>query len=222
MVAVRRLAYPSYPGDNNAMIKQLRPRRMILRSLRGLAMIGLAALALVLVVCVAVVAQAGRDETRQVNAAIVLGAAQWNGQPSPALRGRLDRALDLYRRGVISTIVLTGGVGQGDTVSEAAAGRAYLLGQGVAPEALLAEETGTTTLESLTNAAQIVRANRIESVLLVSDSYHMLRSLKIANDLGLDAVAAPVQATQPGFSAEQVGHVLREAGGYLVYIFTRQ
>ncbi|KAB8142738.1 YdcF family protein [Chloroflexia bacterium SDU3-3] len=197
-------------------------RRLLLRALRGLGLIAAGAVALLLLVCGLIVAQAGRDEAHQANVAVVLGAAQWNGSPSPVLRARLDRALDLYQRRTVSAIILTGGVGKGDTTSEAAAGREYLLSRGVEPGALFAEETGTTTLESLTNAAQIIREQGMPSVLLVSDGYHMLRSLKIAHDLGLDAAPAPIQSASSGLSAEEAGHVLREAGAYLMYIFARQ
>lgn len=203
-----------------AMKRSFQLRRRVLRGLRGLAGIGICVLALFALVCVLVVAQAGRDETHQANAAIVLGAAQWNGVPSPVLRARLDRARDLYRRQVVAKIILTGGIGQGDHTSEAAAGRDYLLSQGVAPEVLLVEEHSTTTLESLVNAAEIARTNGFDSLLLVSDGYHMLRSLKIAHDLNMNAAASPLPA--PSLSAENAAHILREAGAYVVYLFARQ
>ncbi|MBC8161076.1 MAG: YdcF family protein, partial [Roseiflexaceae bacterium] len=124
--------------------------------------------------------------------------------------------------GTVSQIIVTGGVGMGDTISEAQASREYLLANGVAAQAILSEETGTTTLESLRNAAELVRANGMERVLLVSDAYHMLRALKIARDLGLDAVAAPVRAPDAPLSAEYAAHIVRETGAYLVYVFARQ
>lgn len=198
-----------------------RPYRFAFGVLRGLALLGLCVLAFVALVCGAILAQGGRDETRQANAAIVLGAAQWAGEPSPVLRARLDRALELYRRGTVSRIILTGGVGEGDSVAEATAGREYLSSRGVPPEALLAEESGMTTLASLTNAVAVARSNGIESVLLVSNDYHMLRSLKIAHDLGLDATASPIH-TSAGLTAESAAHVVREAGAYIVYLFARQ
>lgn len=194
---------------------------MILRLLRGMTQLGFAVLALVVLVCLLVVAQGQRDETRNSSAAIVLGAAQWDGAPSPVLQARLDHALDLYRRDQVRWIILTGGTGMGDSTSEAAAGREYLLAKGVAPTALLSEDQGVTTLRSLTNAASLARANGITSVLLVSDSYHMLRALKMAHDLGLDAFASPLHA-KASLSAEEAAHVLREAGAYLFYLFARQ
>ena len=204
------------------MIRGQRPLRILMQVLRSFALLGVGAIAFAALVCAAILAQGGRDETRQANAAIVLGAAQWGGAPSPVLRARLDRALDLFRRGTVSRIILTGGTGVGDSVAEAAASRDYLAGRGVPATALLAEETGVTTFESLTNAVALTRSNGIESVLLVSDDYHMLRSLKMAHDLGMDAAGSPVHTSTAGINAEAAAHVLREAGAYIVYLFARQ
>lgn len=200
-----------------------RPRRLILSFLRGLALVFASATVLFAIVCLLVVLQGRRDETREAGTAIVLGAAQWNGDPSPVLRARLNHALELYRRGTVRRVILTGGVGAGDTVSEAAAGRDYLIERGVAADDILLEEQGLTTWESLNNAATLTRSGGIAAVLLVSDSYHMLRALKMAGDLGLNAYPSPTRASldaQP--TIEGAAHVLREAGAYLVYVFARQ
>ena len=94
--------------------------RLLAGILRGLLVIAVALLALLGMACALIVVQGRRDEAQQigagqVGAALVLGAAQWNGDPSPVLRARLDHALDLYRRGQVRQIILTGGVGAGDT-----------------------------------------------------------------------------------------------------------
>jgi uncharacterized SAM-binding protein YcdF (DUF218 family) len=201
--------------------------RLLAGFLRGLIIIAVTLLALLGLVCGLIVIQGRRDEARQigaghVGAALVLGAAQWNGDPSPVLRARLDHALELYRRGQVRQIILTGGTGPGDTTSEAAVGKRYLIAQGLAADALLLEEQGTTTWESLRNAVPLARANRIGAVLLVSDPFHMLRSIKMARDLGLIAYGSPTR-TSPiaSGSAEETRYVLRESWAYLVYLFAR-
>ena len=211
------------------VMKQMRMRRntIDLRQIgRGIARsLVLALLSLILLlalICVLIAFQGRRDETQPAGAAVVLGAAQWNGTPSPALRARLDHALDLYRRGTVSKIILTGGVGEGDSISEAAAGRDYLVAQGVATTTLLLEQQGTTTWESMQNAAELARANGVNSVLLVSDAYHMLRSLKMARDLGLNAYASPIRPVNGVSSLEEARYVLREASAYLAYVFARE
>jgi vancomycin permeability regulator SanA len=105
--------------------------------LRGLLLTGVSVVLLVALVCALIVVQGQRDEARDSGAAVVLGAAQWNGDPSPVLRARLDHALDLYHRGVVKRIILTGGVGDGDRISEAAAGKQYLLDRQLSAEVLL-------------------------------------------------------------------------------------
>jgi uncharacterized SAM-binding protein YcdF (DUF218 family) len=201
----------------------LHTRRILLGFLRGLILTATSIVVLVTLVCALVVVQGQRDEARPSGAAIVLGAAQWNGDPSPVLRARLDHALDLYRRGVVSRIILTGGVGKGDQLSEAAAGKLYLTEQRLPAEALLLDEQSTTTWQNLRNAADLARMNGINSVLLVSDPFHMLRSLKMARDLGLTAYGSPTR-TSPisGSWLEEVRYVVRESWAYLMYLFTRQ
>jgi uncharacterized SAM-binding protein YcdF (DUF218 family) len=202
--------------------------RLLAGFLRGLILIAVSILVLLGLICVLIVAQGRRDEAQQVGAgqvgaALVLGAAQWNGDPSPVLRARLDHALDLYRRGQVRQIILTGGVGTGDTTSEAAAGKKYLVEHGMTADALLLEDQGTTTWESLRNAVPLARANRIGAVLLVSDPFHMLRSIKMARDLGLIAYGSPTRSSPiAAGSAEEARYIVREAWAYMVYLFVRQ
>jgi len=197
--------------------------RILKGFLRSLISIAVSVAALGVLVCGLIVLQGQRDEARQSGAAIVLGAAQWNGDPSPVLRARLDHALDLYRRGLVSRIILTGGVGRGDRLSEAAASKQYLIEQRLPAEALLLDERSTTTWENLQNAAALARANGINSVLLVSDPFHMLRSLKMARDLGLAAYGSPTRTSPISVNwAEEARYIVRESWAYLVYLVARQ
>ena len=97
----------------------------------------------------AVVMWSGRDEARPAQAIVVLGAAQYAGKPSPVLRARLDHALDLWNRHLASLLILTGGTGAGDTTSEADVGRSYARRHGVPDSAILVENAGRTTSESM-------------------------------------------------------------------------
>ncbi len=198
-------------------------RRILTGFGRGFMFAAISFLTFTAIVWALIIVQGQRDEARPAGAAIVLGAAQWNGSPSPVLRARLDHAFELYRRGLVGQIILTGGVGQGDTVSEAAAGKEYLVQRGLPAEVLLTEETGTTTFESMEHAAELARLNAVGSVLVVSDAFHMLRSLKIARDLGLTAYGAPTP-TSPiaGNRLEEARFIVREGWAYLAYIFLRQ
>jgi uncharacterized SAM-binding protein YcdF (DUF218 family) len=136
-----------------------------------------------------------RDDARPSDAIVVLGAAQYVGRPSPVLRARLDHAIALYQGGVAPHLVLTGGVGEGDTTSEAAVGRRYALKHGVPDSALLTEEHGRTTTESLYAVAAILHQRGDSQVVLVSDPFHMLRLRIIAGRLGLDAATSPTRTS---------------------------
>lgn len=112
---------------------------------------------------------------RSADAIIVLGAAQYQGRPSPVLQARLDHAIDLYHRGLAPRIIFTGGLGRGDTITEAEASRRYALRHDVPAAAIMMEREGVTSAQSVRAAAALMAAADLESALLVSDSYHMLR-----------------------------------------------
>lgn len=153
------------------------------------------------------VLSASRDDDRvRSDAIVVLGAAQYDGTPSPVLRQRLDHALDLYRDGVAGRIVLTGGKQAGDRFTEAYAGYRYLTGRGVPGDDLLVVTDGSSTWDSLRAAERVLRREGLDRVTLVSDSYHSRRLLGVAGEVGLDAGVSPSGA------APTVPELLRETG----------
>ena len=133
-----------------------------------------------------------RDQATTADAIAVLGAAQYNGRPSPVFRARLDHAATLYQRGYAPVILVTGGVGPGDTASESDVGRRYLLKLGLPEEALVALRPGSSTYASLVSVAHWFAGKQNERVLLVSDGFHMLRLKIIAGRLGLVPFTCPV------------------------------
>jgi uncharacterized SAM-binding protein YcdF (DUF218 family) len=167
--------------------------------------------------------QSGLDETQPADAAIVLGAAVWAGSPSPVLTARLAHALDLFQKKQVNYIIVTGGVGTGDNLSEAEAGAQYLIENGVPASNIVLERDGRSTLQSLQAAAQLAAPLRLKRVLLVSDPFHMLRSLKMAHDLGFEAFASPTKtspiSTRP---REEWLYMVREAIAYTSYVFGGQ
>jgi len=130
------------------------------------------------------------DEVRRADAIVVLGAAQYDGEPSPVFEARLDQAEYLYSEDLAPHIVVTGGKQEGDRFSESEVGRDYLLTQGVPEEFILSEDEGRTTLESLTNVHDMAADHGIDTVLLVSDPLHSERIKAIATDLGFDEAYA--------------------------------
>jgi uncharacterized SAM-binding protein YcdF (DUF218 family) len=133
-----------------------------------------------------------RDEAAPAQAIVVLGAAQYDGVPSPVLANRLDHAADLYRQGIAPLIVVTGGRQEGDRYTEAEAGANYLSREHAIPgDAIERETTGHNSWESLAAAARFLQGDGITQVVLVSDPYHAMRIDGIAAELGLDAVVSP-------------------------------
>jgi len=164
---------------------------VIRRSARAL--LGLALLAAVAFVAafVVVLTTSTVDERRPADAIVVLGAAQYNGRPSPVLQARLDHALKLYRAGLAPRVVVTGGVGHGDVESEATVGKRYLTARGMPMSAVVLEPEGHSTGESMTVVAEWMRKKQLTSVILVSDPFHMARLRVEARRTGITAYLSP-------------------------------
>lgn len=143
-------------------------------------------------IVVAAVIRAGAiDQARAADAIVILGAAQYNGRPSPVFRARLDHGAALYRAGLAPLVLVTGGVGRRDTLSEAEVGRRYLAGLGVAPTATIALPAGTDTYASLAEVAGWFRGRGSRRAVLVSDAFHCLRLRLLATRLGLEPYTSP-------------------------------
>jgi uncharacterized SAM-binding protein YcdF (DUF218 family) len=143
----------------------------------------------------AVLIWSSRDEARPAQAIVVLGAAQYAGKPSPVLRARLDHALDLWNRHLASLLILTGGTGAGDTTSEADVGRSYAKRHGVPDSAILVENAGRTTSESMRAVAGMLEVRGLQSALLVSDPFHMLRLRILARRFGFTPYTSPTRTS---------------------------
>ncbi len=136
-----------------------------------------------------------RETARRAGAIVVLGAAQYVGRPSPVFRARLDHAVGLWRQGMAPRMVLTGGTGEGDTTSEAAVGRRYVVQLGVPDSAVTLEAEGRTTSQSLHAVAAMMAAQGSDTVILVSDPFHMLRLWVLARRLGLVPLLSPTRTS---------------------------
>jgi len=143
----------------------------------------------------AVLIWASRDEARPAQAIVVLGAAQYAGKPSPVLRARLDHALELWNRHLAALLILTGGTGSGDTTSEAAVGRTYARKHGVPDSAILVENEGRTTSESMRAVAGMLEVRGLQTALLVSDPFHMLRLRILARRFGFTPYTSPTRTS---------------------------
>lgn len=132
-----------------------------------------------------------QDHPGPAQAIVVLGAAQYDGRPSPALQARLDHAADLYGAGRAPVIWVTGGQQPGDRTTEGKSSYDYLRGQGLPDDALAVENQGRNTWESLAATARFLHERGTTDVLLVTHPYHSYRAAGIARELGLTARVSP-------------------------------
>jgi len=133
---------------------------------------------------------ANRDQAAPADAIGVLGAAEYDGRPSPVYRARLDHALELYHRGIAPLIITLGGSG-GDAYNEGSVGEEYLISKGVPEEDIIAETESRNTEESARRIAVIARVNDLHRLVIVSDGTHMFRIHAICAANGLDVLTSP-------------------------------
>jgi vancomycin permeability regulator SanA len=179
------------------------------------------ALAVVLVTGVAVWQAAHTDDASRidrVDVIVVLGAAQYSGTPSPVFAGRLQQAANLYEQGRSDTVLVVGAGQPGDQLTEAEAGRDYLIEQeGLSETDVVAEPRGTTTFESLEGAADFMREQEMDSAFLVSDPWHNLRVKRMASDLGIQAYASATWHSAARSENTRLSGYVRETFAYLYY-----
>jgi uncharacterized SAM-binding protein YcdF (DUF218 family) len=164
--------------------------------------------------------QGDRDDRRQADAIVVLGAAQYDGRPSPVFRARLEHAVTLYLDGLAPFLVVTGGKAAGDRTTEADAARRYALERGVPSSAILVEDRGRTTLESLRAVGVALRERGLTEAVFVSDRTHMLRVLRMARDQGIRSWGSPTTTSpvdaDPQRWLRAAAHEVAALGAYFI------
>jgi uncharacterized SAM-binding protein YcdF (DUF218 family) len=172
----------------------------------------LAVILLYFVVTLVQVWLTSRDyDPHPAGAILVMGAAQYDGVPSPDLQARLNEALSLYRNRYADVIVVTGGKEQGDAFTEAQAGAMYLENKGVRRSAIM-EAGGDNTFENIQDAAAKLSSDKDRVVLVTTDPFHEDRSMAIASDMDLDPSPTPTLSS-PISGWSRVPYFLKEAVG---------
>jgi uncharacterized SAM-binding protein YcdF (DUF218 family) len=184
-----------------------RRRRWRRRIVRGIGLLLVLVMAYLAVTFIQVWRASSEDGAQPADAIVVLGAAQYDGRPSPVLEARLQRALELYEGGLAPLIVVTGGRQAGDTFTEATAGYNWLRDEGVPDEAIEKEVQGRSTYESLAATARFLRDEDVMEVVLVTDGYHALRVSGIAREVGLTPHVSGVDMDGP-----TIAQLSRETG----------
>ena len=160
----------------------------------------------------AIVEAGRRDEAGPADAIIVLGAAQYEGHPSPVLKARLDHAASLWNRGLAPRLIVTGGRGVGDTTSEAAVGMRYLVQRGVPADSIWMDTEGLTTSQSMVAVRRLLGTEVHPSLLIVSDPFHMLRLAILTRRLHMIPLLSPTR-TSPSSTrpVQQFKYVMAES-----------
>ncbi len=183
-----RSATAAEPADRRSIPVICLVRRLIL-------LVGLVGIGFVAYTTYRIWDAAVRDDRTGADAIVVMGAAQYDGRPSPVFAARLDHAIELYRDGVAPLLIVTGGKLADDRTTEAATARAYAIEHGVPPDAIIGEDQSRSTLSSIRAVAVLMRDAAIGSAVFVSDPTHMYRVLRLATDAGITATGSPTQTS---------------------------
>jgi vancomycin permeability regulator SanA len=160
------------------------------------------------------------DEASRVDhadAIIVLGAAQYGGEPSPIFQGRLDHAVLLFQKGFSEQVLVLGAGQPGDRFTEAEAGAIYLVASGLPEGAVATSPTGSTTFESLSAAADVMQERGWNSAFLVSDPWHNLRIRRMARDLGIEGYVSATWHSAARSQSTRLQGYARETFAYIYY-----
>ena len=162
-----------------------------------------------------------KDQKCKADVAIILGAATYDGTVSPVYQERISHGIALYNEGYVKKLIVTGGVGDGNSASDAYAAKQYAISQGIAEVDILIEDTSTITQENLTNAKEIMDQNGYDTAIIVSDPLHMRRSMLLAKDAGIIAYSSPTPTSKYTGLKTQIPFLARETFFYIGYKWYR-
>ena len=158
------------------------------------------------------------DEAERADIIVVLGAAEYNGRPSPVLKARLDHAYELYRRGMAPRVLTSGGAGGDPQYTEGEVGRDYLVRQkGVPSEDITVESEGGSTVHTIMAVSEIMRRMNLYSAIIVSDGYHIFRAKRILEHQGMRVFGSPRPADPAQSNWRRQWLHVRQAVGYLLW-----
>jgi uncharacterized SAM-binding protein YcdF (DUF218 family) len=162
-----------------------------------------------------------RDEAHAADAIVILGAAQYNGRPSPVFKARLDHALELYRKGYSHELITTGSFGPDPKFSEAHVGTQYLLQHHVDPEAIITEQGSGSTTDIIKAVSGVLQAKQWTTVLVVSDGFHLFRLKRMFEDNGIQAYTSPAPNSPiEAASSQRLFYSIREVLLFSAYRIT--
>jgi len=155
-----------------------------------------------------------RDDCVKADAIVVLGnKVNSDGTPSARLKARLDKALELYRQGLSENIVVSGGTGI-EGFSEAKVMATYLASNGVSDNLIIQDSLGVTTGMTAINCKRIFKQQKWQSVIVVSQFYHLSRTKLAFRQAGFDEIYS---AHADYWEFRDFYSLTREVVGYFSY-----
>ena len=161
------------------------------------------------------------DEKESSDVAIILGAGTSIGEVSPVYRERINHGIWLYENGYVDYLILTGGIGEGNDVSDAYIAKQYAISKSVPEQSIFIEEKSTITEENLENAKAIMDENSFATAIIVSDPLHMKRAMLMAGDYGIYACSSPTPTTMYRSLKTKIPFLAREEFFYIGYSVVR-
>ena len=161
---------------------------------------------------------ANNETIRKADAIVLMGAAQLDGRPGRVLEARLKEVVRIYEKDFASQVFTLGAGAPGDRFTEAGTARAWLGEKGIPWRSMTAIKIGRDTYTSIEALATNVDKERYNSIIIVTDPYHCLRSITMAEDFGFDASCSPVRSGIASLDKVGFRYLLRETGAYLAYI----
>jgi uncharacterized SAM-binding protein YcdF (DUF218 family) len=160
------------------------------------------------------------NHTEQVksDAIVVLGAAQFDGVPSPVLEARLLEAKRVFEKKLAPRILTVGSRAPGDRTTEAASGFYWLVDHGIDKKFVDSIPYGRDTFDSTKSYVDVMKKLNLKTAIIVTDQYHCLRAVTMASDLGISATCAPTRTGPASISNSSFRYLVRETGAYLAYV----
>ena len=158
-----------------------------------------------------------KDNKTKSDTAIILGAATYNGEVSPVYKERINHGIELYNEGYVDKLLVTGGIGEGNTISDAEAAKKYAVVCGIPENDILVEGKSVITQENLENAKTIMTENNLKTAIIVSDPLHMRRAMLLAKDAGITAYSSPTKTTKYVSLKTKIPFLAREVFFYIGY-----
>lgn len=187
------------------------------KPLRILLAIILTAVFLFTMVAVDIWSYGNRDERRQADVIIVLGAAAYESGVTPVFAERINHAAQLYKEGYADHVILTGGVAYGNSISDAEIASVHAIEAGIDEDALILEEKSAVTYENLKYSREIMDEYGFETAIIVSDPLHMKRAMEMAEENGIRAYSSPTVTTRYITASTQIPFLFRETYTLLGY-----